>query len=218
MKLVWRGRGPRFETNAKWLTASAKQFLTRDTTQRRVEELWGVKNDADLSQGFGRYLATVRYEMVQASRFSHFTIPNGDHHLYARRWRTDGTLMRSLGEHASVSLRYFYQERTQVYRPPISNVTQNVIDRMPMVESSFLLTHTLGMRVGFMRNRITVDNPGGTPTGTYGTRVETRAFFCLRKKFGKVWIQGTECIELDKEPYPVTFHHDKGFVHIQTTF
>ena len=25
-------------------------------------------------------------------------------------------------------------------------------------------------------------------------------------------------IELDKERYPVSFHHDKGFLHIQTTF
>jgi hypothetical protein len=27
-----------------------------------------------------------------------------------------------------------------------------------------------------------------------------------------------EGIELDSEPYTVTFHHDKTFLHLQTTF
>jgi hypothetical protein len=51
-----------------------------------------------------------------------------------------------------------------------------------------------------------------------GTRYEDRAIISLHKMFGKVRLQGIEGIELDKEPYPVAFHHDKGFLFLQTTF
>jgi hypothetical protein len=218
LHLVWRGHGPRFETNVKWLTPSSKQFVTIDPTQRRIEDLWGVKNDAELKQRVGDYVGTLDYEMVQASSFAYWEQQPGDHHQYSRRWRVEGNLQRRIGEHASLSLRYFYQERTQVWRPPISNTTLGVIDRMPMVESSFRGIWNTGMRVGYMRNRVTVTQDGIPPTSTYGTRFENRLFFSLQKQFGRVRIQGTEGIELDREPYPVTFHHDKGFIHIQTTF
>jgi hypothetical protein len=33
-----------------------------------------------------------------------------------------------------------------------------------------------------------------------------------------VRISGVEGIELDLEPYPVYFHHDKSFITLQTTF
>jgi hypothetical protein len=68
LHVVWRGQGPRFETNVKWLTPSSKQFLTLDQTQRRVEDLWGVKNDAELKQHIGDYyVGKLDYEMVQTS-------------------------------------------------------------------------------------------------------------------------------------------------------
>jgi hypothetical protein len=31
-------------------------------------------------------------------------------------------------------------------------------------------------------------------------------------------LQASEGVELDAEPYEVSFHHDKGFLHLQTTF
>ncbi len=225
LRVVWRGYGPRFETNVKYLTPSRKQFLTIDPTQRRIEDLWGLKNDAELSQRFGRYVGALDYEMVQASSYAYWEQQPGDHHEYARRWRGEGRLMRRFGRQGSVSLRYFYQERTQVWRPVLP-ATLGVIDRMPMVEGSFRAKWNTDVRVGFMRNRITVSGypggltfiDGGLRLLTFGTRVETRAFFSLQKQFGRVRIEGTEGIELDREPYPVTFHHDKGFIHIQTTF
>jgi hypothetical protein len=225
LRVVWRGGGPRFETSVKWLTPSRKQFVTIDPALRRIEDLWGEKSTARLSQHFGDYVGAVNFEMVQASSFAYWEQQAGDHHQYSRRWRGEGSLTRPVGEHGRLSLRYFYQERTQVWRPPLANVTLGVIDRMPMVEGSFRAKWNLGMRVGFMRNRVTVAGNGGVPTFinairilTFGTRVETRAFFSLQKQFGRVRIQGTEGIELDHEIYPVTFHHDKGFIQLQTTF
>jgi len=225
LRVVWRGGGPRFETNVKWLTPSSKQFLTIDPTQRRIEDLWGLKNDAELSQRVGDYVGLVDYEMVQASSYAYWEQQPGDHHQYSRRWRVEGNLQRRIGEHASVSMRFFYQERTQVWQPVLTTAL-GVIDRMPMVEGSFRAKWDLGVRVGYMRNRITVSGNGGAPMFiyggsqflTFGSRYENRAFFSLQKQFGRVRIQGTEGIELDHETYPVTFHHDKGFIHIQTTF
>ncbi len=218
LHVAWRGAGPHFETSVKWLTPSRKRFVTLDTLLRRRETLWGVKHDATLSQRIGNYAAMLHFEMVQASSFAYWEHQFGDHHLFRRRLRGEGLLQRPLGEHGRIALRYFYQERTAVYRPPFSDVILGSIDRMPMVEGSFRARWDLGVRVGFMRDRITVVGAGVAPVSTYGTRVETRAFFSLQKQFGRVRLEGTEGIELDREPYPVTFHHDKGFLHVQTTF
>jgi hypothetical protein len=226
LRVVWRGRGPRFETNVKWLTPSSKQFLTLDPTLRRIEDLWGVKNDAELKQHIGDYyVGKLDYEMVQTSSFAYWEQQPGDHHQFARRWRVEGNLMRRIGEHGSVMLRFFYQERTQVW-DPVLPTPLGVIDRMPVIESSFKAKWDFGMRVGYMRNRVTVSGYPGGPNFilggakflTFGSRYENRAFFSLQKQFGRVRIEGTEGIELDHETYPVTFHHDKGFLHIQTTF
>ena len=223
LHIAWRGAGPHFEANVTWLTPSRKHFLTIDTTQRRLEYLWGMKHNASLSQKFGDYSATVALDMVQASRLSYWDEVAGDHHMFQRRWLGEGMLQRRVGEHGSIALRYFYQERTHVLRPPISDLAFGVIDRMPMIEGSFRAPLNLGLRVGFLRNRVTVARYGGQPTWvlpfwTQGTRVETRAFFSIQKQWGRVRLMGTEGIEFDHEPYPVAFHHDKGFLHVQTTF
>ena len=218
LRVVWRGAGPQFDASVKWLTPSSKRFVTQDVAQRRVELLWGVKQDATLSQRVGDWVGAMRFEQEQASSFAYWESRPGDHHLYRRRWRGEAQLTRPVGEHGSLSLRYFYQERTQVWRPPYPNSLLAGIDRMPMIEGSFRAKWNLGMRVGFMRNRITAGDDGVVPVFTFGTRVETRAFFSVHKQFGRVRIQGIEGIELDHEPYQVMFHHDKGFLHIQTTF
>ncbi len=218
LRLVWRGRGPRVEASGKWLTPSVKRFETRDPAEARRVALWGVKHDASIAQRFGATTAELAFEQVQASTYEYWQAVAGDHHAYRRRWRAEGALSRQVGRHGRVTLRYFYQERTQVWRPPISNATLDVIDRMPMVEGAFRAPLDMHARVGFMRNRITVVDAIRSPVSTWGTRVETRAFLSLQKRFGRVRLQITECLELDRELYDVAFIHDKGFVHIQTTF
>jgi hypothetical protein len=69
-----------------------------------------------------------------------------------------------------------------------------------------------------MRDRVTVDQRGALPGFTYGTRNETRIHLGLQARFGRVLVQGVEGVELDREPYEVSFHHDKGFLQLQTTF
>ena len=74
------------------------------------------------------------------------------------------------------------------------------------------------MRFGLLHNRIGITRQGLIPDFTWGTRKESRAFIGLQARFGRVRVAGIEGIELDSEPYQVSFHHDKGFLQLQTTF
>jgi hypothetical protein len=220
--VTWRGSGPKFSVNAKWLTPSTKRFETRDPALHRDEKLWGAKGDGVLSQRIGGTTIEGAFETVQASSYAYWDQQPGDHHQFARRWRIKGSLTQAIGEHGHVAVRYFYMDRTQVWRPPVANTTLNVIDRCVMLDSWFKFPSSLGVRVGGMRDRVSVWHNGGPYAlpglETTGTRYETRAFFSLQKLFGRVRLQGIEGIELDHEPYEVSFHHDKGFLQLQTTF
>ncbi len=218
LRIAWRGAGPHAEVGGKWLTPSRKRFDTRDPLLLRTERLWGVKHDASVSQRIGRATLEARFSQVQASSYVVWRTRPGDNHLYRRRSLAEGALTWPLGERGRVTLRYLYQERDQVWRPALSNSSLALIDRLPMIEGTFGGPAGLGTRFGFMRDRVTAVDDGGAPVSSWGTRVETRAFFSLQKQFGHVRILGTECIELDKETYDVAFHHDKGFIHIQATF
>jgi len=217
--VAWRGKRLTLSARAKWLTPSTKRFEVTDPALRREVKLWGAKGDAFVSQTIGRTTVEAAFENIQASTYADWEQQPGDHHNFNRRWRIKGSLVQDFGAHAHAALRYFYMDRTEVWRPPIANGTLNVIDRALMIESWFQGPWALGLRVGGMRDRVTVAN--GVPwelSKSAGTRHETRAVISLQKMFGRMRIQGTECIELDQEPYEVTFHHDKGFIQLQTTF
>jgi hypothetical protein len=220
--ITWRGKGPKFSLNAKWLTPSTKQFETTDSATRRIEKLWGAKGNGTVSQRIGRTTIASAFEMVTSSSYAYWDQVPGDHHLFARRWRIDGSLTQDFGEDAHVAVRYYYMDRTQVWRPPFANTTLKVIDRCVFLDSWFKAPWDMGARIGLLRDRVTVWHDGGIyglpGFDSQGTRYEDRAILSLHKMFGKVRLQGIEGIELDKEPYPVTFHHDKGFLFMQTTF
>ncbi len=142
----------------------------------------------------------------------------GDHHLYSRRWRVEGGYTLPYGEHANVSARFLYQERLQVWGPPIASAVRDCIDRVPIVETAFQLPLQIRMRTGYMMNRITVVEQGKPPVDSWGTRYEKRMYLTLQVRLGRVLVEGVEGIELDKEAYDVAFVHDKGFVHILVPF
>jgi hypothetical protein len=222
LSVTWRGGGPKFSANAKWLTPSTKHFETKEPELRRTEKLWGAKGNAVVSQTIARTTVEAAFEMVQASSYGYWEQQAGDHHQFARRWRIKGSLIQDFGDDAHVAVRYYYMDRTQVWRPPVANSTLNVIDRCVMIDSWFKAPWGLGARAGALRDRVTSWHDGGIygipGFDSPGTRYETRAIISLHKMFGKVRLQGIEGIELDKEPYPVSFHHDKGFLQLQTTF
>jgi len=218
LRLYWRGHGPQLELGGKWLTPSVKRFDSFDPTLRRKEHLWGAKGDATVSQQLGRALLDLGFDMVQASSRAEWPSQPGDHHLFSRRWRVEGGLSHPFGEHARVTARFIYQERLQLWTPPIAYATLDCIDRMPTLETEFQLPLGIGTRAGYIHNRVTVVQIGVVPTFTWGTRKENRLFIALQKRFGKVLVEGTEGIELDKEGYDVAFVHDKGFVHVMVPF
>ena len=218
LRLGWRTEQTRVALGGKWLTPSTKRIETADPALRRNIDLWGVKGDASVSQRFGAMTAELGFETAQAQSEEHRDVFDGDHHVFRRKWRVDGALTRALGARARLTARFIYQERTQVWRPPISNSSLDVIDRMPMVEAAFPVPFDFFGRAGFMRNRITAVPNILVPVWTWGTRVETRAFVALQKRFGRVHLQGIECIELDREQYDVAFIHDKGFLQLQILF
>ena len=222
LSVIWRGAGPKFSANAKWLTPSTKRFDTTDPTTRRTEKLWGAKGASDVSQRIGRTTVEGAFEMVTASSYAYWDQVPGDHHQFARRWRIAGILTQDFGEDAHLSLRYYYMDRTQVWRPPVANTTLNVIDRCLFLDFRFKVPWDLGARLGVLGDRVSVVHDGGVyglpGFDSQGTRTEGRAIISLHKKFGKVRLQGIEGIHLDEEPYPVTLRHDKGFLFLQTTF
>jgi len=218
LRMFWRGGGPRVALGGKWLTPSVKRYDTFDPALRRKEHLWGAKGDAVVSQQLGRALLDLGFDMVQASSSAEWPSQPGDHHLFSRRWRVEGGLSHPYGEHARVTARFIYQERLQVWSPPIAYATLDCIDRIPTLETEFQLPLAIGARAGYLHNRVTVVQVGAVPTFTWGTRKENRLFVSLQKRFGKVLVEGTEGIELDKEGYDVAFVHDKGFVHVMFPF
>lgn len=218
LRLHWRGGGPRAAAGGKWLTPSVKRYDTSDPALRRKEYLWGAKGDAYVAQRLARGTLDAGFETVQAWSKAEWQAVPGDHHLYSRRWRVEGGYTLPYGEHARVSARFVYQERLQIWAPPIADGLLDCIDRMPLVETAFALPLQMNARVGYMHNRLTVVQQGSMPTTTWGTRHENRIYLALQARFGRVLVEGTEGIELDQEGYDVALVHDKGFVHILVPF
>jgi hypothetical protein len=73
-------------------------------------------------------------------------------------------------------------------------------------------------RIGVMHDRVGFARRGYLPGSTWGARRESRAYVGLEARFGRVRVQGVEGVELDHEAYEVSFHHDKGFLQLQTVF
>jgi hypothetical protein len=69
-----------------------------------------------------------------------------------------------------------------------------------------------------MHDHINIHKDPGVPGFTYGTRGENRLYLGLDLRFAKVRTGGIEGIELDREPYEVAHHHDKGFLTLQSVF
>lgn len=214
----WSGPAHWMTLHGKWLTPSVKRFDTKDPDLRRKERLWGAKGGAGVGRRFGATTADLAFEEAQASSWAEWETQPGDFHIYRRRWAIETGVSREIGLHGMLTFRFHYQERDQVWRPPISNSSMNIIDRMPTLEGAFRAPWDTRARVGLMYNRVTVEQHGVPPVESWGTRTESRAYLTLQKRFGSLLLQGIEGIELDPEAYDVAFIHDKGFVQLQIAF
>ena len=218
LRVISRGPRHRLEVYGQWLTSSIQDLEELDPTQDRRRTLWGERGGVEASVTHRGWTAESRFDQAQAYSTNTPVSRLTDSRSFRRRWVAELALRRAFSPRTTAELRWVYQERTQDWHPTIGDGKFHAIDRMPMAEVTWRAHERVLTRLGTMYNRVGVAKEGLIPAFTWGTRKESRLFVGLQVRFGKVLLQGTECIELDREEYEVSFHHDKGFLHMQTTF
>lgn len=215
---IWRGAHHRLESHAIWLTPLEQRRL--DSSDEVIERhtLWGSAAGTRLDLAMGSWSAEFSIDGKQALSTNQIGDSPLDARVFVRRWLAEAAIRRTLGPTLTAEMRWLHQERTQTWRPPAGDGRFDAIDRVPVVEVGWQAHPRAHFRFGAMRGQIHVDEADAIPLRGYGTRHETRAFIGLQARFGRVVFQGVEGIELDSEPYDVSFHHDKGFIQLQTTF
>lgn len=218
LRVISRGRQHRVEAYGQWLTSSIKDLEELDPAQNRRQTLWGERAGLEVSVSRGAWTGETRFDQVQAYSTDVPITGTSDSRSFRRRWVAEAALRRAISLRVTAEARWVYQDRTQDWHPTLGDGWFHAIDRMPMAEVAWQAHERVLARFGTMYNRVGVAKEGLIPAFTWGTRKESRLFLGLQVRFGKVLVQGVECVELDHEPYEVSFHHDKGFLHMQTTF
>jgi hypothetical protein len=218
LRHVWRGPRHRLETRALWLTPSRQRFDDPDPAARAVRTLWSTDAGSQLELQRGDWHGELALALRQAASDERRDAVAGDARSFRARWSAELAVRRALRPGLHAEARWLHQERLQTWRPPLGEGRFHAVDRVPVVELGWQARPSVHLRFGAMRGRIGVSREGLVPAFSYGTRTESRVFVGLRARFGRVEVQGVEGIELDREPYEVSMHHDKGFVQIQTTF
>jgi hypothetical protein len=209
----------RAELSGKVLTPSTKRIVSElpgGLDRRRT--LWGtLAGGAVEAQALG-----VTWEARGTNRQATGTEQavdgsDADGRKFRRQWQAELAGRTPLGARGAIELRGVYASRTQSSAPPFPAGRFDALDRVLLLESDWRLGSTAMARIGVMHDRISVFRTADMGF-SYGSRTESRAYVGLTAKFGRVSISGVEGIELDPEPYEVWLVHDKGFLHLQTTF
>ncbi len=216
--VVSRGARHRVEFESAWLTPSRKKVFDPLTDADGQFSLWGSRATLLGVQAFGDWEGELRGANEQVLSATEFAGTPGSGRVFRRRWTGEVAVRRHLTPALFAEARWLYQDRSQDWQPPAGPASFRAYDRMPALELDWTMKPDMVWRVGALYNRIAIDLDGRQQYFTYGARKESRAWIGLQARFGRVQVQGIEGIELDAEPYPVTFHHDKGFLSLQTTF
>ena len=219
-ELVSRHDNWRLDAGGRYLTPSEKQvnqYLTAQTPT--LETLWGTYAWTGIelrALGFGW---EARSENLQAlSTGQPLDYSSGNHLDFRRQWSAEGSVTRALGARWHVLGRYFYQGRTELYGQSLGPGRFDALDRIGQIELGRAFAPGWSLRAGGLYDRVAYAREGVTLAESEARKKESRAYITLQARFGKVNLEGTEGIELDSEPYQVVFHHDKGFLKLQTTF
>jgi hypothetical protein len=210
----------RVETEGKWLTLARKRVSLNDGSGAgRSQTLWGAWGTATLeAQALGTTW-TARTENRQArSTDQALDLSTGDARKSSRLWQVELAGRRAMRRGLTLEGRWLYTDRMQSYRPPLADARFHAIDRALQLETRWAARTDLAVRLGGLFDRASVSRSGETGHPTPGTRIESRAYFGLMARLGRVSLSGVESIELDPERYEVWNHHDKGFLSLQTTF
>ncbi len=215
---LWRGPKHRLEWSATWLTPSRKRISDPDPALNGSYALWGSKAHVLAERTLAPATVIAGFDVAQARSARAWDLLAGDGRLYRRQWSAEFGARRALGPRLTGEARYVYGVRDQAWGPPVTTATFRALDRVGEAEVRWRFTPDWLLRTGVLYDRIGVSESGALPGSTWGRRKESRAFLGLEARFEQVRVQVIEGIELDAEPYDVAFHHDKGFLHVQTTF
>ena len=216
--VISRGAHRRLEAQAKWLTPSRKDIDDPDAALSGRSSLWGSHVFVDAEQDLARWTLLARYDGTQALSAQQLNGTPGDGRNYRRAWSAEAGVRRALGPRLRIEGRYAYGNRAEDWHPPVADAAFRGLDRMGALLVHWTARPSLELITGLLYDRIGITRTGAVPDFSYGTRKESRGLIGLQTRIGNVRLQGLEGIELDSEPYPVTFHHDKAYVQLQTTF
>lgn len=208
----------RAEVGGRYLTPSVKRLSTYGGEVLRVRTLWGTLAYGSIEAealGFGFELSGRTHQAKSTDQSA--TAFDGFGRDFRRRWSTEAAVRRTLSPKLSAEARWLYQDRYQTLGPPHGLARFRGVDRMVGLEAAYDVSHRFTARVGALYDRVTIDRFGDLPP-SYGTRTESRAYFGLVARFGRVIVSGVEGLELDPEGYEVWGIHDKGFLHLMATF
>lgn len=212
------GKRHHLELGAKWLTPLRKEIRDPDPTQDGSYSLLGVKGDLLAQYSFTRWEMEARFETEQVRSSESSVLLPGDGRNYRRRWMGEAAARYRFGGTWVAEARGAYQDRVQDWQLPLVLANMRALDRGIALEVAGEPREGWRTRFGLMHDRVGVENRGSLPGSTWGARTESRAYVGLEARFGRVRVQGIEGIELDHEAYDVSFHHDKGFLQLQTVF
>ncbi|HEY6866687.1 MAG TPA: hypothetical protein VI792_05480, partial [Candidatus Eisenbacteria bacterium] len=210
----------RAELSGKYLTPSVRSVpgATPLDPEHHVT-LWGTLADASLeARGLGLDWSAAGHNQQALGTDGPANLPGPRDHNFRRAWSAEAAVRRALARAVDAELRWLYTDRTETWDPPTGPRTLRGLDRVAQLETWWRATPTLTVRAGGLYDQITVAKTGATAVYSEGSRHESRAYFGLDARFGRVSVAGVEGIELDPEPYQVVWHHDKAFIKLQTTF
>jgi hypothetical protein len=217
-ELIWRGAHHRLEIRDQWLSPMRQDILDPDPALNATRTLFGHHGEIRGERSFGAWTPFARFETVNArSTLTTHGVP-GDGRTDRQQWSAELGGRRAFDERWSAEGRYVYMTRAEDWRPPVADARFHALDRIAEATVAWQAHPHWRFDAGLLYDRVSIARQGVVPGFTYGTRKESRGLIGVDAQLGKVRFMATECIELDSEPYQVTFHHDKGFLHLQTSF
>ncbi len=217
-ELVWRGERHRIEIADAWLMPMRQDIVDPSPAVSGTRSLRGDRGRVLAERALGSWTLLSRFESTSARSTRSNLVDPGDGRNDRRQWSAEGGLRRVLGPRLTAEARYVYQVRAEDWRPPVASASFHALDRIGQGELAWQVRGEWRLRFGLLYDRIGIARTGEVPGFTYGSRKESRGYIGIQARLGRVRLQAMEGIELDSEPYKVTFHHDKGFLHLQTTF
>ncbi|HTK32790.1 MAG TPA: hypothetical protein VL332_12600 [Candidatus Saccharimonadaceae bacterium] len=219
LRVVSRHQRWRAEVSGRWLTPSRRNVFELGGATEREQYLWGAAGEGSVeARAFGLEWAAAARTDQASSADQPVDFSSGDRLDYRRQWSGEATVLRRFTPRWTASAHWLYQARTELFGRDLGPGLFGGVDRLSHGEVAYRIRDGWMGRVGIMYDRIGIARAGVDPFFTYGSRKESRAYLGLDARFGRVSVSGVEGIELDQEPYEVTFHHDKGFLRLQTTF